>query len=265
MRLLFVFALILNIAPLFAQQGSPSSGQTGVAGRATSEPEMSSSGTHTPADNANLPDAPDIFGSQSDISLLKQQPEGVLGLMPKFPAVSASRIPRPTPKQAFKIATENSFAYSSFISVGVTSLWQESSNAHPALGKGASGYLRYYWRGFLDKTDGKYLVTFAFPTVFHEDVRYYAMNEGSVWKRGLYAGSRILITPDYSGRQTINASELLGWGAAQAISLLYYPSKDRTAGEFAQRYGCAVGSDGLMNIFREFWPDLAARVLHRRQ
>jgi hypothetical protein len=267
LRLLFVFALILTTTPIFAQQGSPDSLQTGTAAEAGSEQGTDSSVTRAQAhlDSANLPDAPDIFGSQSEIPLLKQEPERILGIMPNLPAVSTGTIRPPTPKQAFKIATQNSFAYSSFISVGATSLWEEASNAHPSLGKGASGYWRYYWRGFLDKTDGKYLVTFAFPAVFHEDVRYYAMKDGALWKRGLYAGSRIFVTPDYEGHQTVNASELLGWGAAQAISLLYYPSKDRTAGEFARRYGCAVGSDALMNMFREFWPDIAAHVLHRHQ
>ena len=265
LRLLFAFALVLITTPLFAQQGSPDSVQTGVAAEAASEQEKDSSGTGSQAhsDIAYLPEAPGISKSQSAIPLSKQQPKSILGVMPNFRSVSAGAIAPPTPKQAFKIATQNSFAYSSFISVGITSVWTESSNAHPALGKGASGYWRYYWRGFLDKTDGKYLATFAFPTMLHEDVRYYAMNEGALWKRGIYATSRILITPDYQGHQTVNASELLGRGAAQAISLFYYPSKDRTAGEFAQRYGFALGSDALTNMFREFWPDIAVHVLHR--
>jgi hypothetical protein len=265
LRLLFAFALVLITTPLFAQQGSPESVQSGVAAEAASEQEKDSSGTRSQghSDVANLPDAPGVLRSQPEIPLSKQQPKLILGIMPNSRAVSAGAIPPPTPKHAFKIATQNSFDYSSFISVGITSLWTESSNAHPALGKGASGYWRYYWRGFLDKTDGKYMVTFAFPTVFHEDVRYYAVGEGALWNRGIYAGSRILITPDYQGHQTVNASELLGRGAAQAISLFYYPSKDRTAGEFAQRYAYALGSDALTNMFREFWPDIAVHVLHR--
>jgi len=265
LRPLFAFALVLITTRLFAQQGSPDSVQIGVAAEAASEQEKDSSGTRALAhsDSANPPDAPGISGLKSEIQLSKQQPNRGLGIMPDFRAVSARAIPPPTPKQAFKIATRDSFNYTSFVSVGITSLWTESSNAHPTLGKGASGYWRHYWRGFLDKTDGKYLTTFAFPTVFHEDVRYHAVGDGALWKRGIYAGSRILIARDYQGHQTVNASELLGRGAAQAISLLYYPTQDRTAGKFAQRYGYALGSDALTNMFREFWPDIAVHVLHR--
>jgi len=184
--------------------------------------------------------------------------------MPNYRAVSAGVIPPPpTPKQAFTIATKNSFDYSSFVFVGITSAMSFSSNGHPQLGQGLKGYGRYYWRGFLDKTDGNYLVIFALPTVFHQDERYYAKGEGSFWKRATYSASRILITPNYHGHNGFNASEILGRGIAQGISTSYYPSRDRTAGSLAIKYGYALGRDALTNIFREFWPDIATHVLHR--
>lgn len=194
----------------------------------------------------------------------KQQPKRILGIMPNYRAVSAGTIPPPpTPKEAFKIATRNSFDYSSFIFVGITSLMAEASNAHPKLGKGIEGFGEYYWRGFLDKTNGNYLVIFALPTVFHQDERYYAKGEGPFLKRALYAASRILITPDYHGHPSFNASEVLGRGIAQGISATYYPSADRTAGALAVKFGYAMGRDALTNVFREFWPDIATHVLHR--
>ena len=194
----------------------------------------------------------------------KQQPKRILGLMPNFRAVSAGAIPPPqTPKEAFIIATRNSFDYSSFIFVGITSFMAEGTSAHRQLGKGVAGFERYYWRGFVDKTDGNYLAIFALPTVFHQDERYYAMGTGSIWKRGFYSASRVVITPDYHGHNSFNISELLGKGMAQGISVTYYPSGARTAGSLATKYGYAIGRDALTNVFREFWPDIAVHVLHR--
>ena len=125
------------------------------------------------------------------------------------------------------------------------------------------GFGRYYWRGFVDKTDGNYLVICVLPTIFHQDERYYAMGPAGFWKRGLYAASRILITPDYHGRSSFNISELLGRAMAQGISTTYYPSHDRTVGELATKFGWALGRDALTNVVREFWPDIATHVLHR--
>jgi hypothetical protein len=225
----------------------------------TPAPAPASSST---SQSTNSPGAAEI--PVAPIPVSKQQPKRILGLMPNYRAVSAGEVPPPpTPKQAFMIATKNSFDYSSFVFVGITSLFAETSNAHPQLGEGLAGYGRYYWRGYLDKTDGNYMVIFALPTILHEDERYYAMGQGSFLKRGIYAASRILITPDYHGHNTFNASEVFGRGISQGISLAYYPSADRTAGALAEKYAWAMGRDALTNTFREFWPDIATHVLHR--
>jgi hypothetical protein len=205
------------------------------------------SGTETPSVRKPLP-----------------QPKRILGLMPNYRAVSAGELPPPpTSRQAFKIATQNSFDYSSFIFVGLTSLLAEGSNDHPQLGKGVPGFWAYSWRGFVDKTDGNYWVIWALPTVLHEDERYYSRGEGSIMSRGIYAATRVFITPNYSGKNTVNASEILGRGISNAISLTYYPSNTQTAGAFAQKYAYAIGRDALTNTFREFWPDINAHLIHR--
>lgn len=270
MRLFLAFSLALAAAPLVAQQQAAGGTATPPAQAPAQSQQQAAPAQKLDAaqpsqsDARNLPAAPDASGLKSPVAPSKQQPRRILGIMPNFRAVSPGEIPPPpTPKRAFKIATQNSFDYSSFAFVGVTSLLAEGTDAHPALGKGPAGFWGYYWRGFLDKTDGNYMVIFAMPTIFHQDVRYYAKGEGSIFKRGLYASSRVLITPNYHGRDTFNASEIFGRGAAQAISISYYPSKDRTVGEIAEKYGYALGRDALTSIFREFWPDIAVHALHR--
>jgi len=267
LRFLLGFALI-TAACAFAQQGDapPNPPAALEAAQPASGEAQDPPGT-SPADQSGTSNQPNVSGqaaTQPAVPLSKQQPKRILGVMPNFRAVSAGAIPPPpTAKQAFKIATQNSFDYSSFIFVGITSLMAEESDAHPQLGDGLSGLGRYYWRGFVDKTDGNYLVIFALPTVFHQDERFYAKGEGKVWKRAIYAASRILITPDYHGHSSFNASEILGRGIAQGISVSYYPSHDRTVEALASKYAYALGRDALTNVFREFWPDIATHVLHR--
>jgi len=234
----------------------------------TQSQDPTASSDQTSGSTTSVPSAPSTAQEQAPATAgaprSKEQPKRIMGIMPNYRAVSAGATPPPpTPKQAFKIATLNSFDYSSFVFVGITSALAEWTDAHPALGDGMRGFGEYYWRGFVDKTNGNYLVIFAFPTVLHEDERYYAMGEGKFLKRAVYAATRILITPDYHGNNTLNASEIFGRATSQAISLSYYPSSDRTAGALAVKYGWAMGRDALTNVFREFWPDIATHVLHR--
>ena len=252
-----------------AAGGSAGSSGTSVSGaadvEATGESAADAEGQGAQPSGAQVPGEQSESAKPAAQSTPPPQPKRILGVMPNFRAVSADTIPPPpTPKQAFVIATKNTFDYSSFIFVGITSAFAEWTNAHPQLGEGMAGYGRYYWRGFIDKADGNYWVIFALPTVFHEDERYYALGRGGIWKRGIYAASRILITPDYHGHNSFNASEILGRGISQGISLAYYPSGTRTPGALASKYGWAIGRDMLTNVFREFWPDIAVHVLHRQ-
>jgi hypothetical protein len=186
--------------------------------------------------------------------------------MPNYRAVSAGvKPPPPTPKQAFTIATRQSFDYSSFVFVGLTSMIAEGDDSHPQLGKGVPGFWAYSWRGWVDKTDGNYWVVWILPTALHEDERYYALGRGPVVKRLGYAVSRVFVTPDYNGHLTVNASELLGRGVAQGIGLSYYPASDRSASSLATKYGYALLRDGATNAFREVWPDIAAHLTKHHQ
>lgn len=267
----FLLALILCTVYAPAQQDDSRSLPATLPGSIEPSAPLPQDQQQSPQTAQSTPSGAGKNSSQSSVDsanagvpISKQQPKRILGLMPNYRAVSAGAIPPPpTPKQAFWIATRNSFDYSSFIFVGLTSAMAEWSDAHPQLGEGMQGYGRYYWRGFVDKTDGNYLVIFALPTVFHQDERYFARGEGGIFKRLVYATSRVLITPNYHEHNSFNISELLGRGIAQGISTTYYPSHDRTAGELATKYGYAIGRDALTNAFREFWPDIATHILHR--
>ncbi len=277
MRFFLPLVLILLLPGLWAQESSPTlvpvilesfedlspdlqNPQQSAPEKPSPAAGATTGGKQSDAKSASQSSAPANQGTAPG----QQQPKRILGVMPNFRAVSAgAKPPPPTPKQAFKIATLNSFDYSSFFFVGITSMLAEGTDAHAQLGKGVAGFGRYYWRGFVDKTDGNYWVIFALPSVFHQDERYYAMGHGKFIKRAVYSSTRILITPNYHGNNSFNISELLGRGIAQGISLSYYPSGTRTAGALATKYGYAIGRDVLTNVFREFWPDIATHVLHR--
>lgn len=203
-------------------------------------------------------------GKNANVPADEKQPKRILGVMPNFRAISAGETPPPpTSREAFKIATENSFDYSSFVFTALTSLIAKGTDAHPDLGKGVSGLWAYTWRGYLDKTDGDYMVIWALPTLLHEDERYYAMGHGSKWKRLGYSFAQIGVARNYQGRPVLNIAELAGRAGAQAVSTTYYPSSDQTLENLTSKYAYALLRDGATNAFREFWPDISVHVLHR--
>lgn len=269
------FLLVLTLAVYAVSALAQANTSTAPANSSsTGSPPSQSQPAAAPSSSspANLPNAPAPTpekGSPADrynkdVPLSEQQPKRILGIMPNYRAVSAGaqRTP-PTAKESFGIATYNSFDYSAFVFTALTSLIAKGEDAHPQLGKGVPGLWAYTWRGFVDKTDGNYLVLFALPTLFREDERYFALGQGSIWKRTVYSLRSVVITPNYAGNNTFNIAELLGRGIAESVSTAYYPAADRNASEVLTKYGYAVMRDALTNSFREFWPDIAVHVLHR--
>lgn len=202
------------------------------------------------------------------IPLERLQPKRILGFMPNFRTVSGGEKPHPPGwKYNFKIATHQSFDYSSFLFLGITSLSAEGIDSHPVLGKGVDGFYAYVWRGFLDKTDGTYLGAWLLPSLLHEDTRYYALGNRnhSIASRELYIISRQGVTRTYGGRQTPNIAGLGGKVVTQIVSRTYYPSGSTSFGVLATKFGYSAMRDVAFTTVREFYPDIAAHYIRKHR
>ena len=191
------------------------------------------------------------------------QTKRILWIVPNFRAVNAGvKLPPQSVKEKFKTGALDSFDYSSFIFVGIQAGISQATDAYPGFRQGAAGYGRYYWHTFADQTDENLWVEGILPSVLRQDSRYYTLGHGGFIKRGYYAVSRTLITRTDSGRETFNASEILGSGTAAAISSLYYPTQYRTWTKVGQRWLTNALLDFGTFAAKEFWPDVNRAIFH---
>jgi hypothetical protein len=208
-----------------------------------------------------------VDAAGNPIPLDRYQPHRLLGFMPNFRTVSAgAKVHPPGWKYNFTVATHQATDYSTFIFLGLTSLFAEGTNEHPALGKGVDGFYAYTWRGFLDKTDGTYLSAWLLPSLLHEDTRYYPLGNGhSIAIRELYVISREAVARTYGGRQTPNIAGLGGKVLTQVISRTYYPAGATSFGVLAEKFGYSVMRDVMFANIREFYPDIAAHYIQKHR
>lgn len=194
-----------------------------------------------------------------------RQTKRILGIVPNFRSVSVDeKLPPDSAADKFKESTQDAFDYSDFIFVGILAGVSQAEGSTPAFHTGAPAYGRYYWHTLADQVDEDYQVEFIFPTLLHQDSRYYTLGRGGVLKRTAYAFSRVLITRTDSGHDTFNASEIIGAGGAAGLSNLYYPSPERTWTKTGQRWLLNCSLDGATFIFKEFWPDINDRFFHQK-
>lgn len=194
-----------------------------------------------------------------------KQTKRILGIIPNFRAVSANtKLPPETVKEKFIDATEDSFDYSSIFIPAAIAVYNMHEQTTPEFHEGAAGYARYFWHSAVDQTSENYFVEFIFPTVTHEDARYYTLGHGGFIKRTAYALSRAVITRSNSGAEVFNISEVFGAGAAAGVSNLYYPSASRSVGNSMSEWAEDVGIDAASFWFKEFWPDINRHLLHNK-
>jgi hypothetical protein len=220
----------------------------------------------TPNPQTSAPAPPSSAPPQSADDSGGQQTKRILGIVPNFQAVSANtHLPPLSPKQKFWLATQGTFDYSSFISVGLQAGVEQATNTYPEFRQGAAGFGRYYWHTFADAGVQNYVAGAIFPSILHQDPRYYTLYRGGFFHRAGYAVSRLWITKNDAGARRFNFSEILGSAAATEISGRYYPSQERGgASETLGRFASVLLNDCAGNVFQEFWPDIHQKFFHRR-
>jgi len=187
----------------------------------------------------------------------------LLGIIPNYRTSASLLNYKPlTTSEKFKIASEDAFDRGT---IGLAALFAGESqltNANRSFGQGGAGYGRYFGAAYGDLVIGDYMTEAVFPTLLHQDPRYFRSGKGSGWRRTGYAMSQIFLTHNDSGAKQFNYSEIIGNSTAVAISQAYY-ADNRTAGDAVSKLGTQLGVDMAANILKEFWPDLE-RKLHRK-
>ncbi|HKF41139.1 MAG TPA: hypothetical protein VKB21_08610 [Candidatus Acidoferrum sp.] len=108
------------------------------------------------------------------------------------------------------------------------------------------------------------MTTSVFPTLLHQDPRYFQLGNGRIWHRTMYAVSSIFVTRTDSGERQFNYSEIVGNGVAAGIANAYHPQSQRTLGTTFSVWGTNTLLNMACNVAKEFWPDLR-RKMHRQK
>ena len=169
-----------------------------------------------------------------------------------------------TAGQKFKIATDDSFDRGTVVLAGFVAGESQLTNDNKSFGQGGAGYGRYFGTAFGGFVIGDYMTEAVFPTILHQDPRYFRRGMGSKWGRLGYAVGQTFWTHNDSGKTQFNYSEIVGNSVAAGISMSYY-SDNRTARDAASMLGLQVGLDAAANVLKEFWPDLQRKFGRKHQ
>jgi len=207
---------------------------------------------------------PGTLADSQNQSLAQPESKRIFGLIPNYrTAPSLSNFEPLNRTEKFKVATQDAFDPGAFALAALFAGEAQLTNANQSFGQGAAGYGRYFGTAYTDLLIGDYMTEAIYPSLLHQDPRYFRRGTGSGWSRLRYAAGQIFWTHGDSGSTQFNFSEVVGNSTAVAISNAYY-FDNRTASNAASRLGVQLGVDMTANILKEFWPDFE-RKFHKKR
>jgi hypothetical protein len=205
--------------------------------------------------------APAAYGQDQPAAAVPPQPVSrrIFGIIPNYrTAPSLAHYQPLTAAHKFKIAAQDTFDPGAFVLSGMFAGEAQLTHATPAFGQETSGYLRYYGTTYGNVVAGNFMREAIYPSLLHQDPRYFRKGAGSTFSRVGYAMGQIFWTHNDTGRSQFNFSEVLGSATAASIAEAYYPGRRRVANA-ASKMGIQLGVGTFGNILKEFWPDLSRR------
>ena len=160
-----------------------------------------------------------------------------------------------TAKEKFKIASQDSFDRGTVALAAVFAGDGQLTNSDKSFGQGGAGFGRYFGTAYADFVIGDFMTEGIYPTLLHQDPRYFRKGQGTGWSRFAYSVGQIVLTHNDSGKTAFNYSEIVGNSTAVAISQAYYPD-NRDASDAVVKLVSQLGVDASSNVLKEFWPDL---------
>ncbi len=266
----FLFVLSFSIVTLAQQAQSPEESKTATQSTSGQTADKPKGAEKNPQDkNA---------GTSNDRLFLA---------LPNFLTLeNVDNVPPLTAAQKFKVVARGSFDKIEFPWYGALSGISQAENSEPGYGQGWEGYAKRYGSAFADGTIENFMVAAVFPSLLHQDPRFFQTSEGGFAHRAGYAVSRIFVTRTDSGRTQFNYSEILGSALSATISTnTYHPrafittrydqttggltyihnDSDRTLPNTLSVWGTQVGYDTITIVIKEFWPDVHRKMAHKRQ
>lgn len=264
---------------LVAAQGDPPSASSATpakpaidpataAGQPTPAPVQTGSQTPPAAPQTQTPPAKNSSNVKSNPPApdsKRPQNDRIFFALPNYLTVeNATSLPPLSTRLKFKTVAEGCFDPVEVAFIGTQAGLDQADNANPTYHQGFVGYSRRFGTDYADAIIGNFGTGAIFPTLLHQDPRYYQMGSGRFFNRFMHAAMRVVVTrSDSSGKREFNFSEFLGNGMAAGLSNLYHPGP-HTLASSANVEGTQILLDAIGYELKEFWPDIHRALTRHR-
>jgi hypothetical protein len=181
-----------------------------------------------------------------------EEKQRVFGIVPDFYTSYVWDAAPLNTKQKYSLALRDTFDPMAFVGVSIGAGIQLATNSYSGYGQGVEGYSKRWGALFANGRTSDLLSHAVFPSLFHQDPRYFYQGSGSTWSRIEHAVGQAFVARSDSGKMMPNYSYLFGDLASGGISNLYYPASSRGASLVFENSAIGIAGRAVQNLFREF-------------
>jgi hypothetical protein len=172
-----------------------------------------------------------------------------------FPDIATSEGPL-TPGEKFKLFVNQSISPPYILAAGITAAIGQARDVPEHYGQGWDAYGGRYGAAIARASSNSFFSTFVFASVLHQDPRFFPQSHPTLLGSMKYSAVRVFVTRTDSGRNTFNASGILGTVASEALANVYLPVSEQTGAKNAERIGTDLAWKFAGNMFKNYWPTL---------
>ncbi len=176
--------------------------------------------------------------------------------MPGQPLPDAPSYVPLTKQQKFDLFLRSTHSADMGFSIMADALIAQASGAWPTLGGGMNGFGQRVGVSAAGEEAAAFFSGFVFPTLFHQDPRYFRSHQTRIIDRLAYAASRVVIGRSDDGRNVINYSAISGQFVQAAVSNAYVPYRNESVSGTIENALTGLSGVAQAQILNEFWPDI---------
>lgn len=216
-------------------------------------------------DTSKPPDQSGQGDKKPSPAVVVEKPAEAINLLDEksiiFPDIAASTKPL-SAGQKFELFVDNSISVHTVLYSALAAAVGQADNSPTGWGQGWDAYGKRFGGSLANNASGEFFGTFILSSAFRYDPRFFPVRDPTFGQAVGHAVKRIFITQSDAGKRVVDVPGLVGPLLGESLANVYWPDRNRTAGDTFFRYGIDIAEKAGGNLLREYWPVVRAKFSH---
>jgi hypothetical protein len=175
-------------------------------------------------------------------------------------------VPPLTSSEKLKLSIRSATSLTAFGSALFGAGTRHLTDSRPHYGTDKAGFGERLGAASLKQASEEVLSYGVYASLFREDPHYYVLGQTcncGIKDRAIYSATRVFITRTDAGGTSINWAKMAGVASSSALTLTYYPERDRDVADTLSGIGVSLGMSMVSNEMHEFIGDVMSKIRHK--